>query len=175
MESIVSAMERLAKSRFRTAMTDTLTFVTAIGSGLVAGVYFAFSSFVMPALRRTAPDTGLSAMQAINVAAPTPPFMLPFVGTAVLSVALAISSLLRLDETVARYELIGSALYLASFVITAAYHVPRNNGLATVEAGSEGASARWSRYVREWTTGNHVRTIAALAAAVVLTIAVRVG
>jgi uncharacterized membrane protein len=44
-----------------------LTFVAAVGSGLVAGIFFAFSNFVMKALARVPPAQGIAAMQSINV------------------------------------------------------------------------------------------------------------
>ena len=47
---------------------DVATFLAAIGSGLIAGVFFAFSTFVMRALGRRPPTEGMAAMQAINVA-----------------------------------------------------------------------------------------------------------
>jgi uncharacterized membrane protein len=39
-----------------------LTVAAAIGAGVTAGVYFAFSTFVMTALRRLAPAQAISAM-----------------------------------------------------------------------------------------------------------------
>ena len=59
---------------------------------------FAFSSFVMPALRRLRPAQGAAAMQSINVTAVRPPFMLAFGGTAVSSVALLVVAVTALDE-----------------------------------------------------------------------------
>ena len=56
-------------------------FVAAIGCGLVAGIFFAFSSFVMPALGRIAPEQGINAMQSINVAVLNVGFLSLFVGT----------------------------------------------------------------------------------------------
>ena len=48
-----------------------LTLFAALGCAMMAGVFFAFSSFVMPALRRLPATQGIAAMQAINVAAVT--------------------------------------------------------------------------------------------------------
>jgi len=59
-----------------------LTLGAALGSGLIAGVFFAFSTFVMPALARLAPAQGVAAMQAINVAVLNRWFLGVFVGTA---------------------------------------------------------------------------------------------
>ena len=49
-----------------------LTVVAALGCGLNAGVFFAFSSFVMKALARLQPALGIAAMQSINLVAVTP-------------------------------------------------------------------------------------------------------
>jgi uncharacterized membrane protein len=60
-----------------------LTFVSALGCGLMAGVFFAFSAFVMKALSHLPAAQGIAAMQSINVAAITPLFMAALFGTAV--------------------------------------------------------------------------------------------
>ena len=51
-------------------------------------MFFAFSSFVMPALRKLPSADGISAMQSINKQAPTPVFMTLLFGTAALSAGL---------------------------------------------------------------------------------------
>jgi uncharacterized membrane protein len=83
-------------------MIDVLTFAAAIGAGLVAGIFFAFSSFVMRALARIAPPQGIAAMQSINVAVINPVFMAAFLGTGALCAALAVLSLFRGGEPARR-------------------------------------------------------------------------
>ena len=147
----------------------TLTVVTAIGAGVVGGVLFAFSSFVMKALGRLPSPEGIAAMQAINGAAPTPWFMAALLGTAMASVALGISALLRLDEPHAAYQLAGSVVYLVGLLVTIGYHIPRNEALAAVDPHAADAGGHWRRYVAEWTAGNHVRAALSVAAAASLT------
>lgn len=48
---------------------SVLTLIAAVGAGLVAGIFFAFSTFVMKALNRPPPTQGIAAMQSINVTA----------------------------------------------------------------------------------------------------------
>lgn len=48
------------------------TLVTALGCGLIAGIFFASSSFVMAALKRLPTAEGIAAMQSINRLAVTP-------------------------------------------------------------------------------------------------------
>ena len=72
-----------------------LTLFAALGCGLVGGVFFAFSTFVMKALSRLPPGEGLAAMQSINVAALNRWFMAAFFGTAGACVLGLVSSLFR--------------------------------------------------------------------------------
>ena len=58
-----------------------LNLVTALGCGVIAGVFFAFSTFVMCALARLPAAQGIAAMQSINVLAMTPPFMIAMFGS----------------------------------------------------------------------------------------------
>jgi uncharacterized membrane protein len=96
-------------------------------------------------------------------------------GTAVACVALTVSPLFAWDERFAPYLLVGSTLYLVgTILLTIAYHVPRNEALATVEPYSADAESHWPRYLSGWTAWNHVRAAAALTAAATLTIALYV-
>jgi uncharacterized membrane protein len=145
-----------------------LTAATALGCGLNAGVFFAFSSFVMKALARLQPSQGIAAMQSINLAAVTPAFMAALFGTAIACVALAVWALLNWDDGVGRYLLAGSACYVVGTIgLTVAYHVPRNSALAALQPQHAGAAGRWAQYVAGWTRWNHVRAAASLAAAAI--------
>ncbi|MEH2182344.1 anthrone oxygenase family protein [Nostoc sp.] len=146
-----------------------LTLFTALGCGLVAGVFFAFSTFVMNALARLQPKEGIIAMQSINITAINPLFMLALFGTAVACIFLAVSSVLKWHQPSAAYLLIGSLLYLIGTVlVTITFNVPLNDALAIAKPDSTESANLWARYLTNWTFWNHVRTIAALAAALTL-------
>ena len=150
-----------------------LTLLAAFGCAMMAGVFFAFSAFVMKALARLPAEQGVAAMQAINVAAVTFAFMAALFGTAAACGALAVWSLFAWDERFAPYLLVGGALYLiGTILLTIAYHVPRNEALARVEPHS--AESHWKCYLSGWTAWNHLRVATALAAAATLTIALHV-
>jgi uncharacterized membrane protein len=70
-----------------------LTLFAALGCGLVAGVLFAFSTFVMKALASVPPATGIAAMQAINVTVLNPPFLAALVGSALATLVLVVFAL----------------------------------------------------------------------------------
>jgi uncharacterized membrane protein len=152
-----------------------LTFLAALGCAMMAGVFFAFSAFVMRALARLPAEQGVAAMHAINVAAVTFAFMTALFGTATACGALTVLALFAWDEGFAPYLLVGSALYLVgTILLTIVYHVPLNEALVTVEPRGADAESHWRRYLSGWTAWNHVRAAAALAAATVLTIALHV-
>jgi uncharacterized membrane protein len=149
-----------------------LTSAAAAGAGAAAGFYFAFSTVVMRALDRLSPTAGVSAMQSINRAAPAP-FVVAFIGTALICVALAVAAFRQLDEPWAAYVLVGSALYLASIVLTFAYHVPRNDALAALDPTDPSANDAWRHYLVPWTAWNHVRAMTSLGGAVAFILALR--
>src|SRR5688500_18814468 len=125
-----------------------LTFASALGSGLFAGVFFAFSAFVMKALTRLPRAQGMAAMQAINVAVLTWWFLAAFFGTAAACLLLAAASLLMWHGPDAICRLLGSALYLVgTILVTIAFNVPRNDALAAVEPDGAAGAARWVQFV----------------------------
>lgn len=137
-----------------------MLFAGAVSAALVAGIFYAFSSFVMPALGRVPDEQGRGAMNAINVAVYTPSFMILFIGTALLSAVLAVWSLFSIENLASQLVLVGSLLYVVGcFGVTIAFNVPLNRRLAEADAGS--GDALWRRFLREWTIWNTVRTIAA--------------
>lgn len=148
--------------------------VSALGSGLVAGIFFAFSTFVMAALARLRPDQGITAMQSINVAVLNPWFFAAFFGTAAGCAVLAVLAALDWDRPDSALLLAGSLLYLAGTIgVTMAANVLRNNALARVGPESTEGAELWARYLSVWTAWNHVRTVASLAAATLFILALR--
>ena len=147
-----------------------LVFIAAIGSGIVGGIFYAFSSFVMRGLGRMPPEQGAAAMNHINVTVITPSFMLAFMGTALICAIILIASLFWWGQFSGKLMLAASLLYLVGSIgVTMVYNVPLNNQLA---AGSAAQHAElWPHYLNVWTMWNHVRTVASIVAAILFTIA----
>jgi uncharacterized membrane protein len=144
-----------------------LVVLGVLGAGLAAGVFCAFSTFVMKGLGSLPPAQGVAAMNAINRAATTPTFMIVFVGSAVLCTVLAVVTFVLWPDDGTVELLLGSGLYLIGvFGVTAVANVPRNDTLLRMDPGSPEAALYWRTYVSEWTRWNHVRTVAAAGAAV---------
>ena len=142
-----------------------VVFAALLGSGLIAGVFFAFSAFVMKALVRLSPDEGISAMQSINITVLSPWFLGVFLGTAVMCITLIVWTLFQANQMASGYFIAGSIFYLLGcFLVTVVCNVPRNEALAKVNPSSADSTGIWYNYVNEWTFWNHVRTIASLVA-----------
>ncbi|MDP1749032.1 MAG: DUF1772 domain-containing protein [Reyranella sp.] len=143
-----------------------LAFIAAIGCGLVGGIFFAFSSFVMAALGRLPPHDGIAAMNAINVTVINPVFLTAFLGTGLVCLVLAAGSTFWWDQVSGRLLLAAAVIYLAGCIgVTMAFNVPLNNALAAVALGTPEAVALWSLYLDKWTAWNTVRTVAPLVSA----------
>lgn len=149
-----------------------LTLFSVLGCGLVAGVFFAFSAFVMKALARVPPAQGIAAMQSINITVINPWFMTVFLGNTAVCASVVVFALLRWSEAGAVYLFSGALIYfIGTFLVTIIFNVPRNNALAAVDPDSDSGSKLWGSYINSWTAWNHVRTAAALVAQGLLIIA----
>jgi uncharacterized membrane protein len=142
-----------------------ITFVAALGGGVMAGLFFVFSVFMMTALARLGAPQGIAAMQSVNIAIINPIFLAVFLGTAILSVIAALAAIWSWSAAGSGWLLAGSVLYLVGIVVvTMIFNVPLNDALAAADpAGAEGA-ALWERYLDVWVKWNHLRTVAGIGA-----------
>jgi uncharacterized membrane protein len=130
----------------------TITLIAAAATGLMAGLFFAFSVAVMPGLADLPAEQARAAMRRINVRIQNPVFLLVFLGTAVLC-----------GIEVFQGRIVGGLAYVVgSFLLTMFVNVPMNNRLERTD------DAYWPEYLRTWTIWNHVRALACLAAMVTL-------
>ncbi|OKO87318.1 membrane protein [Bradyrhizobium sp. NAS80.1] len=144
----------------RQVFTTGLLWFSAIGCGLLAGIYFAFSTFIMIALGRLDQAAGIAAMNAINVDIVRSLFMPLFLGTTMAGAVLVVMGAMRVGEPGAVSMIVGGGLYvIGMFVVTMVFNVPLNNTLAAVGPLGPEASALWATYLKDWTFWNHVRTV----------------
>jgi uncharacterized membrane protein len=139
-----------------------LLWFCALGCGLIGGLYFAFSAFIMRALRDIDRAAGIAAMNSINTAILRSAFMPLFLGTTLAGAALVVVGLLQGGSTRGGLLITGGLVYvMGMFVVTMAFNVPLNNALLR---GGESDAATWQRYLVSWTRWNHLRTLASLVA-----------
>jgi len=144
-----------------------VTIAVTTCAGLSAGVFFAFSTFVMQGLSRIPAEQGIAAMNSINVTIVRSPFMGLFVPTAILCLVIAVLAVIDWRGGASTLMLAGAAIYVfASFLSTIIFNVPMNDALANVSGNGSEAVTLWNRYLSDWTWWNHVRTLASLASAI---------
>jgi uncharacterized membrane protein len=147
-----------------------LTVLGVLGTAVVAGVFYAFSGFVMPALERVPAAQGIAAMQSINITAVRPALMTALFGTAAVCVALIVCAVRGWGQSYAAPLLAGAVLYLVGAIaLTIAFHVPLNNALAVLDPTAAGSAEVWADYLRRWGAGNQARWITPLAASALFT------
>ena len=150
----------------------TVLIVVAItGAGVVTGLLFAFSNFVMQALASLPNDQGMRAMQEINEKIMNPIFVTFFLGTPLLCAIIGTRAVLEFQAIRSLLVLCGACLYLAGpFGITMLLNVPLNNRLA--EAGVADADVVWPDYQVRWQRWNHIRTGIGIVSIFLLTLGV---
>ncbi|HEY0628594.1 MAG TPA: anthrone oxygenase family protein [Sphingomicrobium sp.] len=153
-----------------TQLIAALLWFSAVACGLMAGLYFAFSTFIMQALGSIDRAAGAAAMKAINRVILGSAFMPLFIGSSLSSLALAAIGLLRWDEPGAAVMVAGGLVYfIGMLVVTMRFNVPLNNALDAAEAGD---ASTWANYLDRWTRWNHVRTAASTAALILFIVAI---
>ncbi len=121
-----------------------LLWFCALGCGLLAGLYFAFSVFIMTALDRLGPAAGAAAMNAINTTILRSLFMPVFMLTSLASLALAVIGVIHWEQPGAWLLITGGLVYFVGmFGVTMLFNVPLNNLLAA----SPSDANTWRRYL----------------------------
>ena len=146
-----------------------LLWFAAISTGVMAGIYFAFSVFVMQSLDALERPAGMVAMQSINRIILKSAFLPLFFASSLACLVLAVFGVMQWGSAGAWQMVFGGALYLVGMlVVTAAANVPLNNGLEATDANGPEAEAMWRRYLARWLPWNHVRTLSCTASLILL-------
>ncbi|MGH2587331.1 MAG: DUF1772 domain-containing protein [Dehalococcoidia bacterium] len=144
------------------ALAAVAAAVTLALVGGMAGLFFAFSTSVMPGLDGIKADQAIRAMQSINRKILNPMFLTGFVGAPVAALASGVFLLLDEQASAAIIFFLAAAAYvLGAFLPTAVINVPMNNALdaASVPADVSEADRLWAGYSPRWTRWNHLRTV----------------
>ena len=157
-------------------ITFFITLLAALGSGLIAGVFFVFSVAIMRALERIPPGVGMWAMQSINIYILNWMFLGVFLGTGVVCAALAIIGVVQWQPPRSVWLIAGGLIYVVGSIgVTVIFNVPMNNALMVADPATPEGQKLWSDYLTNWTLWNHVRTAASLAASASLIVALSYG
>jgi uncharacterized membrane protein len=128
-------------------------YAALVTTGLMAGIYLAFSIAVLPGIARGDDDTFVASMRGMNAAILNPVFGVVFGGPLVFGIVAVATRLPNGDDI----SSIGAALglYIATLLITGGINVPLNNRLDSTDPP---AAAR-ALFERTWVRWNVVRTV----------------
>ncbi len=156
---------------FASEVLTWLLIFACVGSGMMAGLFASFSSFMMKALSSLPDACGMQAMQAINRHILRPSFLVIFFGTGLLCL-LAIPLAWPQPE-IRMTVLAAAAVYVVGCLgITMAFNVPLNNQLEKTNPDTQAGRVLWNRYLSRWTRWNHLRAVATLLSTFLLVLAV---
>jgi len=144
------------------ALTTAALIAATLTTGMMAGLFYAYTFSVMPALRGAEAPVLVEVMRRINRAIVNGWFLLCFVGAAVAGVLATALVAIDGEAAVLGPAALGLVLYLAQLVVTARINIPLNNGLDA--AGSADPAGTRERFERPWTRWNNVRTMLCTAA-----------
>ena len=145
----------------------TFLWAAALSSGLMAGVYFAFSGFIMRAFDNINPAQSIAAMNSINETILRSAFMPLFFGSSLTSVFLIISGIFYWGEAGAGLTVLaGTVYFVGMFICTVVFNVPLNKQLERIKPEDANSQQYWSHYLRTWTHWNHLRMTSSLVSCV---------
>lgn len=144
-------------------------------TALVTGLFYGYSVSVNGGLHRLNDSEYIKAMQSINAVIQNPLFFVSFIGPVIL---LPLAAFLQRDSNSMQFALLlaSSVIYIAgSFGLTMVGNVPLNVRLAKFDAnkglGNEIVQAR-AEFEKPWNRLHAIRTIASIAATVLIFVAI---
>ena len=140
-------------------------------TGLMAGIYFAFSVFIMKSFALLPDLHAAKAMNAINDVIVNTLFLPVFFGSTLWYAGLIVWQLADWQGQASLIMIVASIIYIVGmFAVTAFGNVPLNNALKNAAEDDSQLATTWQHYLSRWTQLNHIRTLSCIAACALLTI-----
>ncbi|WP_299447761.1 DUF1772 domain-containing protein [uncultured Phycicoccus sp.] len=147
-----------------------LSVVASVATALNAGVFFAFSTFVMRAVDDLGPAGSVRAMQEINRRAPTPAFMTLLFGSTLLALGSGVVALVGAGPG-RWWAVAGAVAAVAALLVTIAVNIPLNQRLDRADPGGPDSADRWREFAAPWLRANHARGVLGVLASLLLAVA----
>lgn len=144
------------------SLDRTVLVAATVTSGLLAGLFYAYSVSVMRGLARTADRTFVESMRQINVAILNGWFALGFAGAPLATALALVVHLDGADPATAAWIALALVSALITLAVTMTVNVPLNDELASVEEGDAGVVR--GRFEGRWVRWNLARTISSTTA-----------
>lgn len=156
-------------------MNTIILIITTVFSGLMAGLFYAWSISVTPGLAKINDGSYLLAFQSMNRAIISPLFAVVFFGLVIL---LPVLSYLSFQTSISNqfwYIIFATILYFIGIIgVTIGGNVPLNNALEALQIESmtlEQMEEFRKGFENKWNRLNHIRTISSFLTFLMLVIA----
>jgi uncharacterized membrane protein len=163
------------QNRNKMVTQNLVLIITAISTGLIAGLFYAYSCSVNPGLGKLSGEGYLAAMQSINREILNPVFFASFMGTLIF---LPVSTWMQYRAGVSTtfWLLLAATLLYAigTFGVTMFGNVPLNDALDKFSlqgASGEEITRHRAQFEIPWNRLHTVRTVASVAALALVIIA----
>ena len=148
-----------------------MTILLIVFTGLMAGVYFSFSVFIMKSFHALPPLQGAQAMNKINDVIVNTGFLPLFFGSTLWYAGLIVWAFTDWRGQSSWLVITAALIYiLGMFAVTAFGNVPLNNRLKESAENEDSLTRYWGEYQQRWTRLNHVRTLSCMAVCAILTL-----
>ena len=147
------------------AAATAATAGAVVCTGLSAGLLYSFAHTVMPGLTSLGDRAYLTAFWRMDSVVTNGWMLLAWVGSPVL---VLVALVLRVADRDAAFGwlVVTAVLVLATWVVTAAVHLPLNSAVQHAAPDFADAAALRERFETTWVRWNVVRTVTAVAATV---------
>lgn len=133
--------------------------LAVISCALVAGIFLAFSDFIIRSLLAAKPAAGIECMQQINRKVYRSIFMVLLMGMVPYSFILILYSYFISTQNEFGWTLAGGLTYFVGVIlVTGICNVPMNQRLDSMNFADNETETYWLEYCRTWTNWNHIRT-----------------
>jgi uncharacterized membrane protein len=144
-------------------MPQDLTILTCaiaiLFGGIVSGIFFAFSDFIMKSLATIPPASAVDAMTEINRKVYRSIFIVGIWSVALLSAVLIYAGALHTHSPASTWLIAGGAIYIAGVIaVSFLFNIPMNHKLESAASSSTQSPNYWNSYRTNWTRWNHVRS-----------------
>ncbi|MDC0772764.1 anthrone oxygenase family protein [Streptomyces sp. HD] len=133
-------------------IAGTVLGAATVAMGLIAGAFYVFACAVMPGLARSEDRVYVEVVRDINDVIQNPVFLLSFLGALALT---AVSAWQLRGEPYRGWVWTATAAYGLAFLVTVAFNIPLNDGLA----GVGDAGALREEFEGPWVVWNGVRGV----------------
>ena len=156
-------------------LNNIILLIATLTTGLMAGLFYAWSFSVTTGLLKLSDTSYIEAMQSLNKAILNPAFFLIFWGSILSLILVTILHYEQPLSSIFWHLLIATVVYLiGSIAVTIVGNVPLNNSLEKfqlISSSLEEIKLQRAAFESRWNTLNMIRTISSSLAFIVLIIA----